>query len=110
MSVVEETYLFQKGKLFDLERSLQLNSNDANKSFGALVLPPRRTELPKIKLPEFSGQYKDWQAFRDHFTASIGSDELLPTVEKLHYLRSCVQGEAILQNKNTKLTRSRGKL
>lgn len=51
--------------------------------------------LPKIQLLQnVSGKYEDWPAFRDHFSSTINSDELLLPIEKLHYLYSCVQGEA----------------
>lgn len=69
MSAAEETYLSQRGKLVDMERSLTTKSDAGRRSVeGPTQLSPqRRTALPKIKLPEFSGKYEDWPAFRDLF-------------------------------------------
>jgi len=53
-----------------------------------------RTSLPRIKLQTFSGAYEDWPAFRDLFLSIIGDNSSISAVEKLHYLRSCLQGPA----------------
>ncbi|XP_020298473.1 uncharacterized protein LOC109862750 [Pseudomyrmex gracilis] len=100
MSIAEETYLAQRGKLMDYERSLSAKPDEARKAVEDQAGSSRRTVLPKIKLSEFSGKYEDYPAFRDHFVSTIDSNKQLPTVEKLHYLRSCVQREAasLIQN------------
>jgi len=104
MSVAEETYLTQRGKLVDHEHALQPQPESTKRSLEGQLAPSRRTTLPKIKLPEFSGKYDDWPAFRDLFVSTIDSDEQLPAIEKLHYLRSCVQGEAAAMIQNLPAT------
>ncbi|GAB1868083.1 t-SNARE coiled-coil homology domain-containing protein [Camponotus japonicus] len=53
-----------------------------------------RTSLPRIKIQPFSGAYGNWPAFRDLFSSIIGDNPAISDVEKLHYLRSCLQGPA----------------
>ncbi|XP_064212957.1 uncharacterized protein LOC107399201 [Tribolium castaneum] len=50
--------------------------------------------LPKIDLPTFDGAYEKWLAFRDMFNSLIHSNLTLPKVQKFHYLRSSLKGEA----------------
>lgn len=49
--------------------------------------------LPQIKLQTFSGEIDEWLSFRDLFTSLIHWKTDLPDVEKLHYLKGCLQGE-----------------
>ncbi|XP_011859478.1 PREDICTED: uncharacterized protein LOC105556970 [Vollenhovia emeryi] len=50
------------------------------------------SRLPDISLPKFTGEYAAWPAFRDLFTSLIMQNEQLTNVERLHYLRSSVEG------------------
>lgn len=70
------------------------NSSRLNESILAYPSVPR-VQLPKISLPRFSGDIQDWLAFRDLFVAMIHSSVELPTIEKFHYLRSQLEGEAL---------------
>ncbi|XP_058830213.1 uncharacterized protein LOC131689266 isoform X1 [Topomyia yanbarensis] len=54
----------------------------------------RGLKLPSISLPEFSGDYKDWRVFYDTFYALIHTNRDLPDIQKFHYLRAAVKGEA----------------
>ncbi|XP_055622310.1 uncharacterized protein LOC129765896 [Toxorhynchites rutilus septentrionalis] len=49
--------------------------------------------LPQIKLQTFSGDIDEWLSFRDLFKSLIHNKTDLPDVEKLHYLKGCLQGE-----------------
>ncbi|XP_051158483.1 uncharacterized protein LOC127279886 [Leptopilina boulardi] len=51
-------------------------------------------KLPRISLPQFSGDYSSWQSFKDLFSSTIKDDNDIPAVEKMHYLRSSLTGEA----------------
>ena len=44
--------------------------------------------MPKFDLPKFSGTYKDWIAFHEHFIASVENTESLPDIQKFNYLKS----------------------
>ena len=51
-------------------------------------------KLPRLSIPPFSGKVTEWVPFRDSFTALVKSNNSFKDVEKLHYLKACVQGEA----------------
>ncbi|XP_011268073.1 uncharacterized protein LOC105258504 [Camponotus floridanus] len=58
--------------------------------------------LPKITLPKFSGDYHSWPSFL--FTSMIVSNADLLFVEKLHYLKNHVTGEAARRISNLAVT------
>lgn len=51
-------------------------------------------KLPVINLPTFDGKYEAWSEFYDIFKSIIHENEHLTPIQKLHYLRSCLKGEA----------------
>ncbi|EZA50971.1 hypothetical protein X777_10599 [Ooceraea biroi] len=60
--------------------------------------------LPKITLPKFSGEYNSWPAFRDLFTSMITDNSEIAPVEKLHYLKNNLLGEAAKRIANFNVT------
>ncbi|XP_062557632.1 uncharacterized protein LOC134222502 [Armigeres subalbatus] len=50
--------------------------------------------LPQIKLQTFDGNIDEWLSFRDLYTSLIHLKADLPDVEKFHYLKGCLAGEA----------------
>ena len=58
------------------------------------VVATREGELPKIRIPTFSGVYKDWISFRDLFISSIDSKTTLTDTQKFHYLKSLLSDDA----------------
>ena len=63
--------------------------------------PPSQTatkvkiNLPTIELPEFSGNYAEWLSFRDIFKSLVHENPNLTEIEKMHYLRTTLKGEAL---------------
>lgn len=59
--------------------------------------------LPRITLPTFSGKYDEWQTFYDMFSSLIHKNKIITPVQKLHYLKSNLSGEAqnLLRNFST---------
>lgn len=51
-------------------------------------------KLPRIELPKFNGNYESWTSFFDLFTSLVDSNRMLTGSQKLHYLKSSVEGEA----------------
>lgn len=106
--LTEEAYLDQKGAFLDLLRDFKAKRNpavpvadlDSTASTASTPLPHPCTTLPRIQLPHrelrgfFSGKYEDWPSFRDLFQSLLGRDSSTTQVEKLHYLKTCVKGEA----------------
>lgn len=95
-ALTEETYLTQKGLFLDALRSVKERTQGGAPTATSQAPQPSRTTLPRIQLPQFSGRYEDWPSFRDLFHSIIGKDAAVPPVEKLHYLKSCLKGEAEL--------------
>ena len=60
--------------------------------------------LPRIDLLKFSGQYTEWANFRDIFESLVIKNESLSNVQRLHYLKSCLTGEARVVVKNITVT------
>ena len=56
-------------------------------------LPGYSTRLPKLTLPQFSGDPLAWQGFWDSFEASVHSDPRLTGVQKFNYLRAQLLGD-----------------
>lgn len=51
-------------------------------------------KLPTIALPKFNGLYIRWLEFRDTFSSLIHDNESLNDVQKFHYLKASLEGEA----------------
>ncbi|XP_055839054.1 uncharacterized protein LOC129907036 [Episyrphus balteatus] len=56
--------------------------------------------LPRIDLPKFDGSYVTWRGFHDRFLALVHNTKALDEIDKLHFLQSCLIGDAnrFLQN------------
>lgn len=70
-------------QLANLDRSL------SRSDVGSLSL----RHLPPIKLPPFSGNFQEWETFRDRFTALIENKELNDFI-RMHFLASSLTGPA----------------
>ncbi|XP_070167796.1 uncharacterized protein [Polyergus mexicanus] len=103
-TLAEEAYLTQKGMILDTLRRLRAAERTENPAVGPAPSHPARTTLPRIQLPQFSGLYEDWPSFRDLFHSLIGKDTSAAPVEKLHYLKACLKGEAELLIRNLPTT------
>ncbi|XP_058840862.1 uncharacterized protein LOC131696333 [Topomyia yanbarensis] len=51
-------------------------------------------KLPTISLPEINGDYQEWLGFHDTFFALIHANPEVAAIQKFHYLRAAVKGEA----------------
>ncbi|KYM98363.1 hypothetical protein ALC62_10933 [Cyphomyrmex costatus] len=54
----------------------------------------RRVKLPEAPLPTFDGKFENWLSFKNTFYNMIGSQTDLSDVDKMHYLKSALTGEA----------------
>lgn len=63
------------------------------RSLDETPLPNVSTKLPLLKVPEFTGNYSDWQRFSDMFKAIVHNNTALPDVTKFYYLESALKGE-----------------
>lgn len=65
---------------------------------------PSPFRLPQISIPTFSGDYANWSAFNDMFVSLIHSNGSLTNVQKLHYLKSNLSGQAANLLRHTTIT------
>jgi len=93
VSQVEDIYAQQRATILELEKSLTTAAPVAEARVEETRVSSRTT-LPRIQLPQFSGKYEEWPAFRDLFRSIVSRDKAAAPVEKLHYLRTCLKGEA----------------
>ncbi|EZA55219.1 hypothetical protein X777_05205, partial [Ooceraea biroi] len=53
-------------------------------------------------LPKFSGNYLEWETFRNTFESLVANNEVLSNTQKFHYLKSGLSGDAALLIANLK--------
>lgn len=89
----EETYIEYKSKLKEALLRLKPQPtrfySEVKKSSEHSVV-----KLPKISIPQFSGKYSEWASFRDLFSSLIHKNHSIDDVQRLHYLKSSLTGEA----------------
>ena len=51
-------------------------------------------KLPKLELPFFCGDYKEWTSFFDQFNGAVTSYSQITDSQKLQYLKTSVKGDA----------------
>ncbi|XP_011687439.1 PREDICTED: uncharacterized protein LOC105449754 [Wasmannia auropunctata] len=93
ISDIEAMYIEQRAQLLEIEQSLTASSS-FDESKTKVEPTSHRKVLPRIQLPQFSGRFEDWPAFRDLFQSIVAHETSLSKVEKLHYLKTCVKGDA----------------
>lgn len=90
---IEETYISYK---LDIKEALNLVCQSQPKS--SICTKVQKAEcsvrLPKITIPTFSGLYAEWPTFRDLYVSLIHKNESLDNVQKMHYLKGHLSGEA----------------
>ncbi|XP_039447066.1 uncharacterized protein LOC120426374 [Culex pipiens pallens] len=94
---VEERYFVVKARLVALRPVKVEPTPGADLNETCFDRSISRIKLPDIKLPNFSGELKDWIPFRDTYKSLIHSNMQLPDIDKFTYLRSALQGEAQLE-------------
>lgn len=86
-----------KTKLIDLIRSKDDHAEIFSESFRRPAqqgpTQPQRS-LPKISLPTFSGAYSEWTSFKDLFNSMVKGNTSISAVEKMHYLKTSLSGDA----------------
>lgn len=94
----EDNYLdlksFIKDHIIEISKSDEKSTDTKDTSSECKHISKPKSKLPPISLPKFSGNYNDWMGFRDLFRSLIHNDANLSKVEKHHYLRSSLCGEA----------------
>ncbi|XP_063912654.1 uncharacterized protein LOC135129432 [Zophobas morio] len=85
-AISEAKQLIQK-KGIEVDTVAQANSNQ-NKPDSISI------KLPEISIPAFSGAFTEWISFRDCYKSLIHDNQSLNPVQKFHYLRGSLTGDA----------------
>ncbi|XP_052561950.1 uncharacterized protein LOC120426986 [Culex pipiens pallens] len=93
---VEELYFKCKAHLLEKlpPEEPRTPAPNSEASRPALLSGMSNVKLPTITLPEFDGDYSKWLTFHDTFLSLIHSSSEISCVQKFHYLRSSLVGEA----------------
>ncbi|XP_067217193.1 uncharacterized protein [Linepithema humile] len=60
--------------------------------------------LPTIELPKFSGEAAEWLSFRDTFESLIHKNETITPIQRFHYLKAALEGNALQIIKSLEFT------
>ncbi|XP_011878133.1 PREDICTED: uncharacterized protein LOC105567678, partial [Vollenhovia emeryi] len=58
------------------------------------IIQSNKLRLPTIEIPKFDGSWEKWLPFRDTFSSMLHGNDTLPHIDKLHYLRWALVGDA----------------
>ncbi|KAJ8723413.1 hypothetical protein PYW08_003325 [Mythimna loreyi] len=98
---VEELYVEYKTDLKEMLNKLNSNKQSvvvSSENSGT------RFKLPEIKIPTFSGNYTEWQTFRDLFLGLVHENKALDDAQRFYYLRGHLTGEAEQLLRNIKMS------
>ncbi|XP_070525005.1 uncharacterized protein [Cardiocondyla obscurior] len=101
--LVEEAYVDQRAALLEAREEIR-RDNERSEMSSVVQGSQSKRKLPQLQLPSFAGRFEDWPNFKDRFESVIAQDASLSNVDKLHYLRSCLKGDAEQLVKNIATT------
>ncbi|XP_061724166.1 uncharacterized protein LOC133530287 [Cydia pomonella] len=90
----EEAYYAYKGEMMSKLDCMGPTKSESKQTLTPSTSNSGEVKLPRISLPSFNGDYTEWQSFHDLFMALVHNNESLQDVQKLHYLKSSLAGEA----------------
>lgn len=75
----------------------QSSPNSSDNSLNSMSSSGRTCiKLPTIQMPTFDGSYNTWLEFRDKFLSLVHNSNEISNIEKFHYLKSALKGNAEL--------------
>uniref|UniRef100_V5I888 Uncharacterized protein n=1 Tax=Anoplophora glabripennis TaxID=217634 RepID=V5I888_ANOGL len=93
-SQLEEHEGFEENYFHVVCKARELVDNSSGNSFVRPVVQNSNVKLPIIPLPTFAGDYRDWPHFYDTFNALVNNNSQLNDVQRFHYLRDVLKGDA----------------
>lgn len=91
---VETAYCEAMGELNDDIASFARATSSGSVTLAAGAAHQPNVTLPKIELPKFDGNLQHWLNFKDLFETCIIKETSLSNVQRLHYLKACLKGDA----------------
>ncbi|XP_070515871.1 uncharacterized protein [Cardiocondyla obscurior] len=104
LATAEEAFLDQRAIFLDLLRSYKAKEKETGTKETEGAKAACRAARTQIQVPTFSGRYEDWPAFRDLFSSVVIHDKTLSPVERLHFLKTSLKGEAELLIRHVPVT------
>lgn len=89
----EDAYCSAKAFIAQQLEALRMSPSYPHNS-TTLPSSSRRVNLPKLQLPKFGGQPKEWLEFHNMFQVLVHENADLSNIEKFQYLRSCLTDKA----------------
>lgn len=77
---------------FTTRQTHNVASGAAQPAIGTPSVP--NVKFPRIDLPVFAGEYDEYMTFYDSFKVLVHDNPILTDIERFHYLRSSLKGEA----------------
>ncbi|CAK1592761.1 unnamed protein product [Parnassius mnemosyne] len=84
---------FVENRCFTIQADIEKLLTHRNSTATHREKAESQVRLPKLKLPTFDGNLKEWPAFKNLFMCSVDSANI-PTLQKFQYLKTSVKGEA----------------
>lgn len=72
-----------------------VNSGESSAASSSSTSNVSPVKLPTIALPAFDGSYEHWLEFRDTYTSLIHNSKDIGVIQKFHYLRAALTGNAL---------------
>lgn len=95
---IQERFYELAGKIENIlnssEAGASVSSEDTRSDNTVTIIKKRRIKLPEAPLPTFDGKFESWLSFKNAFRNVIDSQSDLSDIDKLHYLKSALIGEA----------------
>lgn len=92
---IVDIFIKRSAKLRMITKELHDSSLLNSTANARPVNPSIEVKLPQITIPTFDGNYEEWTSFHDAFVSLVDSNTNLSDVNKMHYLRSCLKGDAL---------------
>ena len=83
-SSVLQRYMAASSKLNNILLNLDINTSDSSNI---------QFSLPKLKLPEFHGNFSEWKAFISLFDRMVHKNTAVDVGLKIEYLKMCIKGD-----------------
>ena len=104
----QDIFLDQRAEFIDAEIALKKHVLPADATQTPTDGNPRPPtcprKLPAIGLPVFSGKYCDWTSYKDLFETLVASHDGISDVERLHYVKTSLSGDAAKSIKSIAVT------
>ncbi|XP_039431015.1 uncharacterized protein LOC120414059 [Culex pipiens pallens] len=92
--VFQNKYVELKALLVSKLPNLSVNTEPTRVASNSASIVSQSVRLPEIQIPKFDGNPELWIEFRDTFKSLIHANPNLTAIQKLHYLKDALIGEA----------------